>query len=68
MIVNCFKALDLEISSAHMDYLIMRLYDFTGNLAKLDFTKMFEIFDTEEHKKLKKLFDDYNKEIPEEEQ
>lgn len=59
-IVNGFKSLDIDISSAHMDYLIMRLYDFTGNLGKLDYLKMFEIFESEEHKKLKKMFEVYN--------
>lgn len=33
------------MSTAQLDYLIMRLYDFTGNLAKLDFAKVFEIFE-----------------------
>lgn len=59
VIVNVFKSLDIDISPSHMDYLIMRLYDFTGHLGKLDFMKMFEIFESEEHKKLKQMFEEY---------
>jgi len=59
-IANAFEELDIEIDERQFEYLIMNLYEYTGDLKRLDFMKMFEIFESEEHKRMKKLIDMYN--------
>lgn len=54
-IANAFELLEIEIHPSTLEYLIMNIYEYTGNLKRLDFMKMFEIFETEEQKKMKKI-------------
>jgi len=54
-IYNGFKALDINISSEMFEYLIMCLYEQTENLKKLNINNMFEMFGTNEHKKVKEV-------------
>jgi len=58
-IAQAFDELDISIDPKEFEYLIMNLYEYTGNLKRLDFMKMFEIFETEDHKKMKKLMEMY---------
>lgn len=37
----------------------MCLYEYTGNLKRLEYMKMFELFETEEHRRLKKIIESY---------
>ena len=37
--------------------MIMNLFEFTGSLKRLDYMKMFEIFETEENKNLKRIIE-----------
>ena len=52
-----FKLLDLGISPKTFEYMIMNLFEFTGSLKRLDYMKMFEIFETEENKNLKRIIE-----------
>jgi len=58
-IAQAFEELDINVDAKEFEYLIMNLYEYTGNLKRLDFMKMFEIFETEDHKKMKKLMEMY---------
>jgi len=58
-IANAFELLEIEIEPSTLEYLIMNIYEYTGSLKRLDFMKMFEIFETEDHKKMKKLMEMY---------
>lgn len=52
---EAFRALDIELTNDQFEYLIMNIYEYTGNLKKLDYGKIFEIFQTEEHKRMKQM-------------
>jgi len=58
-ILKTFNLLDLNVSPKVFEYLLMNLYEYTCNLKKLDYMKMFDIFETEEHKRLKKIIEMY---------
>jgi len=58
-----FRALDIEIHDKQLDYLILRLYDLSHNLQELDYSKMFDIFQTEENIRLKQIFEMYNENL-----
>lgn len=66
-IANAFELLEIEIEPSTLEYLIMNIYEYTGNLKRLDFMKMFEIFETEEQKKMKKILAMYESGEPEDE-
>jgi hypothetical protein len=58
-IKDSFKALDISMTQQQIEYLIMCLYEYTGNLKKLEYMRMFELFETEEHRRLKKIIESY---------
>jgi len=58
-IAAAFDALDIEIEQKQFEFLIMNLYEYTSNLKRLDFMRMFELFETEEHKRMKKIIEMY---------
>jgi hypothetical protein len=58
-----FKNMEIELDNQQMDYLILRLYDLSHSLQELEYTKMFEIFQTEENIRLKQIFDLYNENL-----
>jgi len=58
-IKKTLNLLELNIHGKSFEYLLMNLYEYTCNLERLDYMKMFEIFETEEHKRLKKIIEMY---------
>ena len=58
-IKKTLNLLELNIHGKSFEYLLMNLYEYTCNLERLDYMKMFEIFETEEHKRLKKIIEQY---------
>lgn len=64
---EAFQQLDIDLTNDQFEYLIMNIYEYTGNLKKLDYQKIFEIFQTEEHKNMKKMMGLYEDEEYEEE-
>jgi len=58
-IAKTFNLLDLNVGPKSFEYLLMNLYEYTCDLKNLDYMKMFDIFETEEHKRLKKIIEMY---------
>jgi len=54
-ILQAFKALDLPITPEQSELLIMYLYQYTGDLKKLDYMKMFEAFKNEEYRRIRQI-------------
>ena len=62
---ECFRVLEIEIDDKQLDYLILRLYDLSHNLQELEYSRMFEIFQTEDNIRLKQIFEMYNENLNE---
>ena len=57
-ITKAFKDLNIKVDPEVFEYLVMNLYEYTGNLKRLDYMKMFETFGgNEKHQNLRKTID-----------
>ena len=52
-----FRILDIYITPKQLEFLLIRLYDFSNDFKKMDHIKMFEMFENEEHKRIKKIME-----------
>ena len=54
-----FRILDIYITPKQLEFLLMKLYDFTNDFKKMDYSKLFEMFENEEHKRIKKIMEEF---------
>jgi len=54
-----FKHLDIAINPKQLEYLLIRLYEYTMNFKKLEYMKLFELFENEEHKRIKMIIEEF---------